>query len=105
MFAGFRELPNFDEINGEEAMAGSYVGGVRMHKIAERAGRGLSIQLSNLVRMEVKGARRLIGAGYPGKLYYARSLCFCRRRRPLVHGYGAANFVIKEMATALLDMT
>lgn len=87
VFAGFREPLNLDEISGEEPMAGSYAGGLPMHKIAERGGCGLSIQLSNLVRMEGKAARRLIGAGYPGKLYYARSLGFCRRRRPLVHGY------------------
>ena len=90
----------------EKPMAGSYVDALRMYETARKCGRKLSIQLNTLFSKETKAAKRLIDAGYLGRLYHARSQGFRRRGRPYVDGYGTASFVQKEVAAggALYDM-
>lgn len=90
----------------EKPMAGAYVDALAMYETAQRTGRKLSIQLATLFSKETKAAKRLIDAGYLGKLYHARSTGFRRRGRPFVDGYGTASFVQKSVAAggALYDM-
>jgi predicted dehydrogenase len=90
----------------EKPMAGAYRDALAMYETAKRTGKKLSIQLATLFSKETKAARRLIDAGYLGRLYHARSTGFRRRGRPYVDGYGTASFVQKAVAAggALYDM-
>ncbi len=90
----------------EKPMAGSYVDAKRMVDTAQKTGKHLHIQLSTLYSKEHKTARRLIGEGHLGKLYYARSYGFRRRGRVYVDGYGTPAFVQKDQSAggAMYDM-
>jgi len=131
-FADFRDLLALDEIHAvdvclhnnlhapvsiaameagkhvfcEKPIAGSYVDALNMVEAARRLDRQLGVQIRDLFSMPVKAAKRLIDEGYLGKIYYARSVGLRRRGRPFVDGYGAYNFVRKEVAGggAILDM-
>ena len=90
----------------EKPMAGSYADAKIMYDTAQALGRKLSIQLFTLFKPETRAAKLLIGEGYLGELYHARSTGFRRRGRPYVDGYGTATFVQKQHAAggALYDM-
>ena len=90
----------------EKPMAGSYIDAETMFNKAQDLGLKLSIQCSQLFKIETKAARSIIDQGYLGKRYHARSYGFRRRGRPYVDGYGTPTFVKKEIASggALYDM-
>jgi len=90
----------------EKPIAGSYVDGKAMVDAAARCKRNLSIQLNTLFGAETHAAQRLMGDGYLGTPYYAKSSYYRRRGRPYVDGYGTSSFVQKEIASggALFDM-
>ena len=90
----------------EKPMAGSYADAKIMYDTAQALGRKLSIQLFTLFKPETRAAKLLIGEGYLGELYHARSTGFRRRGRPYVDGYGTATFVQKRHSAggALYDM-
>jgi len=90
----------------EKPMAGAYPDAKKMYETAKKCGKKLSIQLSTLFSKETKAARRLIDAGYLGRIYFAKSYGFRRRGRPWVDGYGSSSFVTKKFAQggALFDM-
>jgi predicted dehydrogenase len=90
----------------EKPMAGTYVDAETMYRTAQETGQKLSIQLSTLFSKETKVAKYLIDEGYLGQVYHARSTGFRRRGRPYVDGYGAPNFVQKNISAggAFYDM-
>lgn len=90
----------------EKPMSWTYADSKRMYATAERMGKKLSIQLATIFQPETRAARRLIGEGMLGKLYYAKCYTHRRRNRPFVDGYGTAQFVSKSTSGGgtLLDM-
>jgi len=90
----------------EKPMASTFAEAKAMYDAAQRTGQKLHIQLSTLYAPEARAAKRLIEAGYLGRIYYAKSSHYRRRGRPFVDGYGTAQFVQKATAGggALLDM-
>jgi predicted dehydrogenase len=90
----------------EKPMAGTYTDAETMYKTAQGTGQKLAIQLGTLYRAETRAAKYLIDEGYLGKIYHARSTGFRRLGRPFVDGYGAPNFVRKEVSAggAFYDM-
>ena len=90
----------------EKPLAGSFVDAKAMADAAGRTGRKLAMQLVTLFSGETVAAKRLIDEGRLGRPYYAKSSYYRRRGRPFVDGYGAANFVRKDVAAggALFDM-
>ncbi len=90
----------------EKPIAGSYADGRAMVETAQRVGKKLHIQISNLYSKEVKAAKTIIEEGGLGRIYHARSKGFRRRGRPYVDGYATPAFVKKEVAGggALFDM-
>lgn len=90
----------------EKPMAGAYRDAEQMLEAARKAGRMLHIQMATIHSIESRAARRLIGDGLLGHIYYARAFGHRRRGRPFVDGYGTANFVDKSICAggALFDM-
>ncbi len=90
----------------EKPLAGSYVDAKAMASAAADTGRTLAMQLATLFSPETITAKRLIDEGKLGRPYYAKSSSYRRRGRPFVDGYGAPNFVKKDVAAggALFDM-
>jgi predicted dehydrogenase len=90
----------------EKPMAGSYRDALTMFETAQRVGKQLHIQISNLYEIETRAAKTLIDEGHLGEIYHARSVGHRRRGRPFVDGYGTPTFVQKKHSGggALFDM-
>jgi predicted dehydrogenase len=90
----------------EKPMAGTFRDADNMLQAARKAGRKLHIQMDSIFTPETHAARRLIGDGQLGRIYYARSFGHRRRGRPFVDGYGTANFVDPSICAGgtLLDV-
>jgi len=90
----------------EKPLAGSYADALEMVEKSDELGRMLSMQLGSLFSPATRAAKRMIGDGHLGRLYYAKSSHYRRRGRPYVDGYGTSSFVQKKMAAggALFDM-
>ncbi len=90
----------------EKPMSWTYPEAKAMVDAATATGRMLHIQLGTIYEPETRAAQRLIAGGHLGDLYLAKSICYRRRGRPWVDGYGSPAFVNSSTSGggAMLDM-
>jgi len=90
----------------EKPMSWTYADARTMMDTAQATGRMLHIQLATLYEPETRAAKRLIDGEHLGDVYLAKTICYRRRGRPWVDGYGSPAFVNTATSGggAMLDM-